>query len=852
MKKLLLATLFFVGIFSKSVGQANKMEMVKCPKMPYNSYTGLQTGEHFIDAPKAYYASIQGRVEANTCQINVTYNGFPPAAQKAFQGAVDVWQTLLVSDVPINVEANWTNLGKNVLGSASPTNIYRNFAGAVKSNTWYCVAMAEKMAHKNLNGTDYDISANFNASFDWYTSLSGIPGKNQQDLFTIVLHELEHGLGFFTVTGISGNTGSYGYNGYPFIYDHFMVGSNGKNIIDKTAFPATVNASGNFASLAIKNQYTSGTLTFSGPLTNKADNNLPVKLYSPATYEVGSSIAHLDEVAYPRSDPNTLMTPQAGSQEVTHDPGPISRAMLADMGWRSSSILHDNFGDSEDITKSWIFNATFKGDTTLVKGSMKMFIANTGTIADAKEVPLTAVAGKTNQFSYTLPPTGKDRVLQYYFTGQDSEGRNLRTPAESFYFQFTAGADTVKPKLTFFPTRYVFAGTKDTLLAQATDNIAVDKVMFEYQVNGTTQTPIQLARTSAGSSIYRIVLDIAKLGLKGGEKIKYRVVATDSTKGKNFRASPETGFYEMPVLNALAPALTYKSDFNTQTVINDFYLDGFDVSTPTGFPNGSLNSEHPYQNGNQVFVGGDSYSDYTAVLLKPITISAKLDSAIVSFDEIAMVEPGAAGSIYGDGDFYDYVVVEGSKDGGQTWIEFSDGWDARDNPVWENAFNAAFDKNNNSTAVAKSTYARRRTINMRDNGHFKAGDKVYIRFHLFTDTFTSGWGWWIDNLYIQTAVAAVSVVTATENPINKNEVSINPNPSTTGEFNIDATFEKPASKVSVMMKNTAGQDIYNQDFDNSGTSFSQKLSVGRLPVGIYYIQVQTNDVKVVKRVGVLR
>src|SRR5262245_6992192 len=47
-----------------------------------------------------------------TATIIVTYNGFSPEAQAAFQAAVNIWQLTISSRVPIRIQANWTTLGE--------------------------------------------------------------------------------------------------------------------------------------------------------------------------------------------------------------------------------------------------------------------------------------------------------------------------------------------------------------------------------------------------------------------------------------------------------------------------------------------------------------------------------------------------------------------------------------------------------------------------------------------------------------------------------------------------------------------------------------------------------------------
>ena len=55
----------------------------------------------------------------------MTYTGFSTAAHDAFEAAVEVWETLIVSQMVIHVAANWTPLAANVLGSAGPSSIYK-------------------------------------------------------------------------------------------------------------------------------------------------------------------------------------------------------------------------------------------------------------------------------------------------------------------------------------------------------------------------------------------------------------------------------------------------------------------------------------------------------------------------------------------------------------------------------------------------------------------------------------------------------------------------------------------------------------------------------------------------------
>src|SRR5207344_3264175 len=115
----------------------------------------------------------------------VTYSGFSPEAQAAFQAAVDIWASEIQSSVPIRVTANWTTLGTNVLDSAGATSIFRDFSGAPLPGTWYAAAVAKKLNGTDLTAGSADIVANFNSTFDWYLGTDGLAGS-KYDLESVV------------------------------------------------------------------------------------------------------------------------------------------------------------------------------------------------------------------------------------------------------------------------------------------------------------------------------------------------------------------------------------------------------------------------------------------------------------------------------------------------------------------------------------------------------------------------------------------------------------------------------------------------------------------------------------------
>jgi PA domain-containing protein len=139
----------------------------------------------------------------------------------AFQHAADLWAARLDSSVPIRIRAQFTALGAGVLGSAGPISVVRNFSGAPLPNTWYHIALANKLAGVDLIPASDDITANFSSTFNFYLGLDNNHGT-RPDLVTVLLHEFAHGLGFSQLANL--NTGAL-FSGGPDVYNTHLFDS---------------------------------------------------------------------------------------------------------------------------------------------------------------------------------------------------------------------------------------------------------------------------------------------------------------------------------------------------------------------------------------------------------------------------------------------------------------------------------------------------------------------------------------------------------------------------------------------------------------------------------------------------
>jgi hypothetical protein len=258
----------------------------------------------------------------------------------------------------------------------------------------------------------------------------------------------------------------------------------------------------------------------------------------------------------------------------------------------------------------------------------------------------------------------------------------------------------------------------------------------------------------------------------------------------------------------------YVDNFDTPNT--NFTLSGFSLQKPTGFTSQAYHTPHPYANNKT----------YTLTLNLPIVVQSK--SAFVRFDEIVLVEPGETGSLFGTAAFYDYVVVEATKDG-SNWIPLEDGYDARLYSEWLNAF----------TTVSTPTPSLLRKHEMNLLSKFAAGDLVFIRFRLWTDPGTTGWGWMIDNLEIQANLTSVqgepSAVPAT---FSLSQNYPNPfNPSTTIRYGIPVE-----SKVTLTIYDMLGRKIQTLvDRQLKPGAYAETWNASSLASGMYFYRIDARD-----------
>ena len=142
--------------------------------------------------------------------------------------------------------------------------------------------------------------------------------NSEYDLESVFIHELGHGLGFLSTDSYDPAT-KVGELEQPTAFDAYAQTSDGGRLSDLPS-----------PSLELGKALTN-TLSWSGPLGIQANAGVKPLLYTPSTYEDGSSVSHLDEKTFAGSKLNSVMKPSLSPGEVLAGPGPLTLAMMEDL-----------------------------------------------------------------------------------------------------------------------------------------------------------------------------------------------------------------------------------------------------------------------------------------------------------------------------------------------------------------------------------------------------------------------------------------------------------------------------------------------------------------------------------------
>jgi hypothetical protein len=284
------------------------------------------------------------RANAQVSTFSFNINGsVPPGFTEALTIAGQKWSNYLQINVPIKVNVFTVNTTLVSASAITLANGRQNFTNAPFSNFLYPTALANQLAGVETNTGEFDMDIYFNLATPFYFG-AGKPYPFQLDFISTAMHEIGHGLGFYSDGYVNNaNEGSFGnipsfavfplttsfpwrgQDSVPSIFDKYIVRSSNNSLVGI----APEN------SIALGDSIKNGALYFSGPVyANASHFNTPVRLAGGAgTFSLGTDLLHIHN-----SYANTIMSYYWGGGDTVRTPGAWELGILKEIGWNLKAV----------------------------------------------------------------------------------------------------------------------------------------------------------------------------------------------------------------------------------------------------------------------------------------------------------------------------------------------------------------------------------------------------------------------------------------------------------------------------------------------------------------------------------
>jgi hypothetical protein len=238
--------------------------------------------------------------------------------------------TYFTNSATIVLEATATNdSGSSNLASAGSNAFGGNGPGFTVNE----VVRTKALTGVDANGANADGFVNVNFGQPWNLT-AGATSSSEYDFYSTIFHEYTHALGFSSGINQDGSPffGGTTAAGEWTTYDQFLVDKNGNKIIN----PDFSLNQGVWDAASVGGASPAGGMFFNGTFAMAANGGNPVGLYTPTTWEEGSSVSHTDD-----QNPaiyGTMMTAQGPTGPWPRDYSAIEVGMMRDLGYTVAAV----------------------------------------------------------------------------------------------------------------------------------------------------------------------------------------------------------------------------------------------------------------------------------------------------------------------------------------------------------------------------------------------------------------------------------------------------------------------------------------------------------------------------------
>ncbi len=413
-------------------------------------------------------------------QISVNFITTPPAdVQGVVNAAVADWNAVLSSPsgAPIVVDFRWEALQPGYLGWARPTHLENS--AALPTSDWYPTALANALVGFDMRPSEAEIEIGiasnlYNTTNGWYAGTGAVP-FNRRDLYSTMLHEIGHGLGFIGTAQQAGGQ-SPGISNPPLVFDR-LARFNGSSII---------NAGNASSALTSNNLY----INIGGEQLRR--------LYAPGSFLNGSSFSHFDE-SYQPGQPGSMMSPALGLGQTDRAIDAAILGVMEGIGWNVSApplapTLTDVTAGSGQLSASWSVDLSQQGLPPVSYQLAAKQGSTTDNLIDLHWSSLSGnLGGLTNFADYDLVVTS---------IANDGATASTTFDAEGDPYLLKANGNALSRTLTWEPmssagsngATYTLERSKDggafitigTTAGTSLSDSNLSPGIFQYRVTGTT------------------------------------------------------------------------------------------------------------------------------------------------------------------------------------------------------------------------------------------------------------------------------------------------------------------------------------------------------------------------------
>lgn len=310
----LVFVLWIAAIFRLEAQESAPGVMISCPGHPF-------AGASAEELPLRHLRMN----ESPSARFVPDYFNVPDSVKVVVEAAFEVWDKILISQMPIHIHVYWQSMNSGTLATAGSDRVYKNFKYAPLRDVWYPSALANAITGERINSDNPDIILKINKDANWSLDYDGPQDFRNYDMLSVIIHEIAHGIGFMSSFEMSGTTRvKWGISNLPLIYDRYMVDQNGNSLVNNRFYTNdSEDLLKEVTEESIFFQVDSGFYSFQRP-----------PLYTGNPFSAGASLSHVAENPSPQADSrDRLMLPSLSRGMRYHYPGDGILAILFQMGW---------------------------------------------------------------------------------------------------------------------------------------------------------------------------------------------------------------------------------------------------------------------------------------------------------------------------------------------------------------------------------------------------------------------------------------------------------------------------------------------------------------------------------------